>query len=265
VLTYDRTFALDGIDILSRAKGGDGRTVEAYAAVFGERVEVRDQHGHYMEEIDRPAFNRTLSHGIERVGVFYNHGVNPLSGKADGLLSVPIARPVEIRVDGRGLRTISRYNDSALADSVLASIRNEEIRGQSFRGRIIRSSPNGRVPRRRPGGELPVVVRHELGLTEYGPTPMPIYEGAGILAVRSLTDLAGELAALDPDARAELVRALTAATPPGDPAAAPATPDRSGPGAEDSPDDGRSGRLAIARARVRLAALTVGASSAQGS
>ncbi|MET8147627.1 HK97 family phage prohead protease [Actinoplanes sp. NPDC049668] len=269
-LTYDRTFALDGIEIL---RSGDGRTVEAYAAVFDDPVEVRDQHGHYSEEINRAAFNRTLSHGIDRIGVFYNHGVNPLTGKPDAALSVPIARAVDVRVDGRGLRTVSRYNRGPVADQVLESIRNQEIRGQSFRGRIIRSSPNGRIPRPGPGGKLPRVVRHELGLSEYGPTPAPIYAGAEILAVRSIANLAGELAALHPEARADLVRALTATTPNrdqrlgDDPDAVPATPDRSGSGAEDPPaESGHSGRLAIARARVRLATLHLGASTnAQGS
>ncbi|GGN96117.1 hypothetical protein GCM10010112_87070 [Actinoplanes lobatus] len=249
--TYDRTFALEGIEI---QRGGDGRTVEAYAAVFDVPTEVRDQHGHYFEQIDRTAFNRTLSHGLDRISVIYNHGVNPTTGRADALLSVPIARAVDVRVDGRGLRTVSRYNRGPVADQVLESIKNEEIRGQSFRGRVFRSNPNGRIPRPTPGEPLPTVVRHELGLSEYGPTPRPVYEGAGIIAVRSVTELADELAALDPDARAELIRALSTATPELAPAVDTATP-TPGLGAEASPD-GRAGRYAIRRARIALAART---------
>lgn len=252
MLIYDRTFALEGIDII---RSGDGRTVEAYAAVFDTPTEVRDAHGHYLETIERGAFRRTLDHGIDRVGVYYNHGVNPFTGRADAGLSVPIGRPLEIVADGRGLRTVTRYNRGPVADQLLESIRNQEIRAQSFSGRVFRSSPTGKVPRTGAGRPLPTVVRHELGLNEYGPTPNPIYAGAEILAVRSVPGLVDQLGALTPDERADLVRALSAVpTPDEDPDTAPATPERSGPGTEDSPDPGHSGRLAIRRARVRLAA-----------
>jgi hypothetical protein len=55
-----------------------------------------------------------------------------------------------------------------------------------------------------------MVTRTELGLSDYGPTPVPYYQGALITAVRSMTDVAAELAELDDDARAELIRALQA-------------------------------------------------------
>jgi phage head maturation protease len=51
-----------------------GREVTAYATFFGQPSEIRDKHGHYWEEINRTAFNRTISHGVGRVQVFYNHG-----------------------------------------------------------------------------------------------------------------------------------------------------------------------------------------------
>jgi hypothetical protein len=46
---FVRAWALDDIRIRS---GGDGRTVEAYAAVFDTPTEVHDQDGHYNEVID---------------------------------------------------------------------------------------------------------------------------------------------------------------------------------------------------------------------
>jgi HK97 family phage prohead protease len=241
--TYARTFALDDIQI-SRSYS-DGRTVEAYAAVFGTPAEIRDTHGHYLEVIDRSAFNRTISHGIDRVGVFYHHGMT-LHGTPSDVYSVPIGRALEVKADGRGLRTITRYNDGPDADRVLEAIRNGAIRGYSFRGRVFGSNPM-RVPRARPGQDLPTVVRTELGLAEYGPTPTPAYEDAGILAVRSAEALARNFAALDADGRQGLLRILSAT--PQDPADASATPSP-GPGAEDSPA-GRSGRLTIRRALLR--------------
>lgn len=250
---YARTYPLDGIEILSRGKGGDGRTVEAYAAVFDTPAEISDQHGRYREEIDRAAFNRTISHGIDRVGVFYHHGMT-LHGTPSDLGSVPIARAVEVRADKRGLLTVSRYNGSALADAVLEAIRNGDITGYSFRGRIIRSVDSqgrplsGRAPRIR-GGELPLIRRVELGLAEYGPTPTPAYETAGVVAIRTAAELAADIGGLDGATRTELIRLLSG-TPI---AASPETadPERDS-GAEDSRDahSVRHNRIALALARL---------------
>ncbi|MGW5578721.1 HK97 family phage prohead protease [Micromonospora chokoriensis] len=228
-----RTFALEDIQI-SRAHGSDGRTVEAYAAVFDSPVEVKDKHGHYMEVIDRSAFKRTLSHGINKVTVLYNHGMT-MQGTPSDLGSVPIGRPLEIRADSKGLFTVTRYNKSEMADHVLEAIRNGDIRSQSFRGAIYRSSPDGRVPRARAGQDLPTVVRHELGLMEYGPTPIPVYEGAAITAVRSVQEIAQQLSNLDEDAVADLIRTL-ASTHSVDSDALRATPVNAGLGSEDSPE-----------------------------
>ncbi|WP_420883965.1 HK97 family phage prohead protease [Micromonospora sp. CPCC 205547] len=229
VFSYQRTFALDDIHI-SRSHS-DGRTVEAYAAVFDIPTEVRDQHGHYTEVIDRSAFKRTLDHGIDKVAVLYNHG-RTVHGTPSDLGSVPIGRPLEIRADQKGLFTVTRYNKSELADSVLEAIKNGDIRGQSFNGRIYRSSPL-RVPRVRSGQPLPVVTRHELGLTEYGPAFNPVYEGAAIMAVRSVRDIAGDIATLDDNSIAELIRTLST-TPVRDSETDSATPANAGLGTEDS-------------------------------
>jgi HK97 family phage prohead protease len=230
---YARSWALDDIEIVRAADGGsDGRTVKAYAAVFDTPAEIRDQHGHYMERIDRRAFNRQLGgHGIERVGVFYHHGLT-IHGTPSELGSVPIGSPVDIRADGKGLLTVTRYNRSALADSVLEAIRAGDIRGYSFRGGIYKSNPE-RVPRATRSGALPTVTRMELGLTEYGPTPTPAYTEAAITAIRAALDV------------------LASTTPrDGDQETRPATPDP-GPGdAEDQPND----RHSVRRNRLRLQA-----------
>lgn len=240
---YARSWALDDIHILRAADGhGDGRTVEAYAAVFNTPAEISDQHGHYNEVIDKSAFNRTLSHGIDRVGVFYNHALTMHGTPAEGAGSVPIGSPVDIRADGKGLRTVTRFNRSDLADHVLEAIRNGDIKGYSFRGRIIRSSPS-RVPRPR-GGSLPTVTRTELGLVEYGPTPRPAYADAGVLAMRSqLEQISEQLAAL--------TRTIPPSTPQ-DPDDGFATPDV-GPGAEDPREHAHSVRQRMLRLRSEMA------------
>jgi HK97 family phage prohead protease len=177
--TYSRTWDLDSIEI---QRGGDGRTVTAYAAVFGQDAEIRDQHGHYIERIDARAFAKTLSETKpHRIGVLYNHGMDA-TGAPNMVGSVPIGTPLEVKADGRGLLTVTRYNKSELADAVLAAISDGQIRGQSFRGRVYQS-------KRERGERLPVITRTELGLREYGPTHSPAYEGAGIIAVRSTSEV----------------------------------------------------------------------------
>jgi HK97 family phage prohead protease len=248
---YSRSWAVSDLEV---SRAGDGRTVTAYAAVFDTPAEIQDQHGHYIEVIDRAAFNRTLGHGIARVGVFYHHGMT-LHGTPSDLGSVPIGRPLDIVADGRGLKTVSRFNNSQLADAALEAIRAGDITGYSFRGRIFRSSPD-RVPRGR-AGDLPTVTRHELGLAEYGPTPTPAYAEAGILAVRSTEQLAADLAALDEDARNELIDLLrTISATPTDPAE-PATP-TPGPGAVEAPHPVHAIDISDVRRKARVGAILRG-------
>ncbi len=236
--TYERSWALDDIIIRS---GGDGRTVEAYATVFDTPTEINDKHGHYTEEIDRTAFNRTLANNAGRVGVYYHHGMT-LHGTPSGIGAVPIGSPAEApRADGKGLLTVTRYNKSELADAVLEAIRAGDLRGYSFSGRIFRSNPS-RVPRVRPGAALPRIRRLELGLNEYGPTPTPAYTDAGILAVRS----AKVLVALDEAQR--FIQSLP--TSFGDPGGDSATSNQE-LGTED-PRAAHSARLGLLRLRSKM-------------
>lgn len=226
---FRREFELDGIDIIRSGSGGDGRTVEAYATVFDAPTEVKDQHGHYMETIHRSAFDEALRGGFGKVKVFYNHGMD-LHGRPSDMWSVPIGTPVDIRVDGKGLRTITRFNEGVDGDRVLEAIRNNAITGYSFRGPIRASEPR-RVPKARDGMPLPTVTRMSLGLTEYGPTPMPYYTGASILALRS------RLSTVDPQVWERMVEFFST-SPPQDQEALRTTitaPPESGPGAEDQP------------------------------
>lgn len=247
--TFERKFQLEGIEILRSAR--DGRTVEAYAAVFDAPSEISDQHGHYMEAIGRSAFDKAIAGGIDRVGVYYHHGMT-LHGTPSDLGAVPIGSPVEIRADERGLRTVTRYNKSQLADSVLEAIRNGDIRGYSFRGRIVRSDPR-RIPKARPGRPLPTVTRLELGLTEYGPTPVPAYADAAILAVRSQAARQLIDGGIDPEEAVEIARRLTL-TPPGRDQEASTAPPETGPGAEDQriAPSGRLQRFARFRAESQF-------------
>ncbi len=170
---YLRVYPVEDMHIIRSADGGDGRTVEAFCAVFDEETEIEDQHGHYREVVDRAAFNRTLDHvgrkrgGLSNIKVMYNHG-RTIDNTPSDRFSIPIGTPVDIRAEPRGLLTRTRYSKIPLADEVL------------------RSDPQlGRGRRHYPSrGQLPLVRRMELGLRDYGPVVFPAYSGAEILGVR---------------------------------------------------------------------------------
>jgi HK97 family phage prohead protease len=237
-----RWIAVDDMEI--HRVNRKAREVTAYATFFSQPAEIHDKHGHYFEEINRAAFNRTISHGIGRVQVYYNHGYD-LTGRPNVLGAVPIATPVDIRPDGRGLLTISRYNDGEVADAVLAAWEGGQIRGQSFNGRVHQDREIGQ----REG--IPHIERMELGLKEYGPTPSPAYDGDGLVMIRTKDDLA------------ELVRSMIQDIAVGTPQASPTASDTSAPGtsghsAEDQdPAVGHSSRTRqLAQLKLKAARIT---------
>lgn len=253
---WNRVFPLDNIEILSRSKGGDGRTVEAYAAVFNTPQEIYDEHGHYKENIIPTAFNRALSHGvINRALCLYHHGMNVVDRKPNPLGQVPLGTPVDIRADRKGLLTVTRYNKSALAESVLESIRNGDIKGQSFRGPIYDSNPR-KVPRVRRGEAIPTVTRTELGLQDYGPTPTPYYTDATIVAVRA-RDLFASMLELEEEERRELYRMMLATTREVDPELAPAATSNPEPGTQDSRKHSRRAQVRSTSMAMELAMLGI--------
>lgn len=191
--------------------GDDGRTVTAYAAVFNVDAEIRDHQGHYKERLHRTTFNKAISDARPtrgrdrwRTNVFFNHGMT-LHGTPSELFSQPLGLPQHLEADSTGLLTVTRYAQTPLGDQILQLIREGVVTGQSFTGRIIRSDPERRRYLPSSNGDLPTVTRMELGLSEYGPTPMPAYEDAAIVGVRST------IAALLGSDR-EALRAFLAAT-----------------------------------------------------
>lgn len=252
---HTRTFPLDDIRIRSE---GDGRTVEAYAAVFDTDSEIHDADGHYIERNAATAFNKTIAERGNRFGCFYNHALT-IHGTPSERGSVPLGTPLEIRPDGKGLLTVTRYNRTPFADDILESIRNGDIRGMSYTGRFLQSDagPGGRPPYRpNRSGKLTTVTRTEIALKEYGPTPFPAFEDATIVGVRALRML-GQLRweDLDEDQRAQLVASLRTtedpAATPLEPAAVPATGDDPAGTGEPPPADGEHSGPAMTRAEAR--------------
>ncbi len=189
-LPFVRSFPLQDISIRA---GGDGRTVDAYATVFDTPVPINDQDGQYIEVIDHKAFDRILGQvkpqadrKAWRVGVFYNHGMT-IHGTPSDRNSMPIGVPLEIRTDGHGLFTRTRYSKGAEVDRILDAINEGSLSSYSFSGAFRSSDPKPprggfRADSR---GNLPTVRRTESTLREYGPTPFPAYQDAAILGVRT--------------------------------------------------------------------------------
>ena len=257
-MPYTRSFPLEDISI---ARDGSGRTVDAYAAVFNSPSKrIHDPDGTYEEIIDPAAFTRTLEHRLRAKGggtipVLFNHGMT-IWGTPSERYSVPIGVSEEVRVDGNGLFTRSKFHRTQAADEILEAIKEGSITGYSFRGDFLRSDPQ--VPRGgfRPdhAGRVKTVRRTECTLDEYGPGTFPAYVGADVVGVRAETLGAMLQAGFTRDQVMRFVDVMyesgTPLDPPDD-----GTPDNSGPAAEDSPrlrHSARSPREEIQVQRARF-------------
>jgi HK97 family phage prohead protease len=219
-MTVLRTFPLE--DITIRSEGG-GRIVEALAAVWNVEADVRDHQGEYREVLRSGLFDDHLKTGHQPT-VLYNHG-RDVWGQPSERFSMPLGVPLDIRNDARGLVTVTRYAPTELADEVLALINDGAIRGQSFRSEWMRSTPSTGFWRAARDGRRQLVERLAARLIEYGPTPMPIYQEAEILSVRSLHELVQALSDAD---RRSLAMMLLEGTPLDSPAAETVCTDEEG-------------------------------------
>lgn len=207
--TIERSVPLDDLEI-------KGRTVTAYAAPFDSPSMVYDPNfnpARHLESVARSAFTRALNAGAGgRAKVLFNHG-KTIDGTPSDRYSMPVATPVEVRADSRGLLTVSRYLNTELADEILEAIRAEALTAQSWRGPVYQFTERGGL-----------VELTECGLKEYGPCPFPAYADAEIVSIRSASDLMDAVADLTPEQRADLARLLTTTDTPiegPDPAPAP--------------------------------------------
>jgi HK97 family phage prohead protease len=189
-----RDYPLEDLHIVRSGDGGDGRTMEAFAAVFNTETYIEDPQGKYLEVIEPFAFNKRIADlkrsraGLGQVKVMFNHA-RDLEGNPEPRFMMPVATPVSIEATPRGLLTRSRFNSTPLAEEVLELVKSGSVTSMSFTGQIIRSDPQlKRGERHRPGPSgLTVVRRQELGLREFGPVLFAAYEDAGINGVRMST------------------------------------------------------------------------------
>jgi len=211
-----RDFPLKDLSVRSSR---EGRVVTAYAAVFDTPTEIHDQDGDYWEVIDRTAFNRAISDAAPqgsrknwRIGVFYNHA-RTLAGTPSEKHSMPIGVPLDIRADGNGVLTETRYHRSEFCEEIIEGLESGAIPGYSFSGMFRRSTPL--IPRggfrKDRTGSLPTVRRMESTLREYGPTPFPAYPDAAVVEMRAQTILAAM--ASDPELAVRMVSMFRGSAP----------------------------------------------------
>jgi HK97 family phage prohead protease len=187
----ERTYVVDDLTVRS---DGSGRVVEAYAAIFGVRSEINDQDGHYFEENAPTSFTKTIKDkGPKGFGVLFNHG-RTVDGTPNPMGTMPIGVPEEVSIDERGVFTATRYLDNPLADHVLDAIKQGALTAQSYSGRFIKST------RTRSSQSLPVIIRQEIDMREYGPAVFAAYTGATILGTRA-ENLLLALRAMTPEER----------------------------------------------------------------
>lgn len=177
-------FELDGT-------GGDGRTLEGYAAVFNKAARIKDLQGDFDEVILPGAFQRSLS---RRTPVLqWDHGKDPSVGTA------PIGDIQELREDGHGLYVRARLYDHPSIDRVRMAIAGKSVKGMSFRFGV----PQGGDKWSTRSGNVDLREVREADTYELGPVVFPAYDATSV-SVRSM------LSGLDAEQIRELVHELDA-------------------------------------------------------
>lgn len=186
------TRSVDFTPVERNEENTDGRTLDGYAAVFGEPTRIASWEGIFDETIDRGAFSKTLS---ERKPIMqFDHGHDSRTG------SVPIGVFTDVHEDEHGLRTIGRLHDNDLVEPIRQAIDSGAISGMSFRFRVVRDEwydKNGKqITSKReledllwePGDRGPLKRNiKEVKLSEAGPVVFPAYDQTSV-GVRSVQE-----------------------------------------------------------------------------
>lgn len=194
----DRTQTRTGLDLCVRSydfeirtEGGDGLTLEGYAAVFNTPTRIRDHLGDFDEVVLPGAFARSLT---ERTPVLqWDHGRDPAVGTA------PIGDIADLREDDHGLYVRARLYEHPTTDRVRMAIKGKSVKGMSFRFGV----PDKGDTWTKRTGEPDLREIRDADVHELGPVVFPAYKNTSV-TVRSL------LAQLDPDEYRALIRELAA-------------------------------------------------------
>lgn len=173
------------IDTSASATDGDGRTLDGYAAVFGQPTHIRSWEGDFHETISPGAFRKTLSE--KKPVMQYNHGRDARIG------TVPIGTFDIIEEDSHGLRTVGRLFDHPDVERVRQAIESGDVSGMSFTFSVVRdewmdnkgrsiTDPHELSRLLFDAGSRGPLQRNikEVKLREAGPVLNPAYEGTSV-------------------------------------------------------------------------------------
>ena len=208
---HERTvsFTVDTNDFEFRAADdGDGLTISGWITRFGEPTVIDDWLGQYIEEIDRKAFDRTLSErGPAKVKMQFDHGHSVFG-------TLPIGVWQNIKAERKGLWGEGRIHDNWHTIPIRAAIESQALDGMSFRFKVV----SEKWRKAEPGsGKLDHRTLIEVALFEAGPVVHQAYEGTSVgLRSRALDLYRSEYGVVDLGNRAATVEPDSAVTPVGD-------------------------------------------------
>lgn len=178
-------------DFEASVQGGDGRTLEGYAAVFNSPARIRDLQGDFDETILPGAFKRSIE---RRTPVLqWDHGKDPRVGTA------PIGKIEQLAEDDHGLHVRARLFGHSDIDRVREAIAEGAVSGMSFRFGV----PKGGDTWSARTGDVDLREISDTDIHELGPVVFPAYDTTSV-SVRSI------LAGLSADETRELVHELAA-------------------------------------------------------
>jgi HK97 family phage prohead protease len=188
--------------------GGDGRTLEGYAAVFNTPTMIQSWDGEYNEQIAPGAFKRTLRSATPVLQ--FDHGRDQRTG------TVPIGSIDDLSEDDQGLSVRARLFDNPVVEPIRQAIAGKAITGMSFRFQVAEEQWTDAAGAKVKAGELDQLLWNPGArgpllrtitrvdpLFELGPVVFPAYDSTSV-GVRSL------LAQLTPDEHRLMLRELAA-------------------------------------------------------
>jgi HK97 family phage prohead protease len=191
-----------------------------HLAIFDAPAKVDSAvEGQFIERIARGAFRKTISENRRSIQVLYDHGKDPRFGRR------PIARLTDLREDERGVYFEAEVLDTGTNREELIPGLRAQVFGSSFSFRPTKKPTIEHSPRASDinPDRWPEVTVTELRMSEFGPTPFPIYD-TNPVGIRSITDeyLLAQLAS-DPERLRALFDRVGFALPKSEPAAATPT------------------------------------------
>lgn len=153
-------------------EGGDGLTLEGYAAVFNVPTRIDSWEGRFDEVIAPGAFKRTIDRkGPSGIRLQFNHGQDAMFGE------LPIGAIDELREDGRGLYVRARLHDNWFTQPIRDAIASGAVSGMSFRFSVRNDDVDT-------SSDVDLRTIREIELFEVGPVVWPAYADTSV-AVRS--------------------------------------------------------------------------------